>query len=106
MPGANPAVDTTASQRRLLRSAACLQFVSRFTDNNLTGDQLCRAYSRLNRAQTAADDPGLQPTLQAAAEGTAFEVLLLLHNAVIILHSLLNPASGVSMRQWCQVVCL
>ena len=56
--------------------------MSRFTDNNLSGDQLCRAYSRLNRAQAAADDPSLQPALQAAAEGTAFEVLLPAHTAV------------------------
>ena len=80
----NPAARARESQRCPLSSTACLQFVSRFTDNNLSGDQLCRAYSRLNRAQAAHDDPGLQPALEAATEGTAFEVLLLHNNLVFL----------------------
>ena len=52
---------------------ATVQFVSSFTDNNLSGEQLAKAYLRLNRSQAAQDDAGLQPSLQNAADGAAFD---------------------------------
>ena len=47
-----------------------VQFVSSFTDNNLSGDKLAAAYLRLNRSHAAQDDAGLQPSL---ADGAAFD---------------------------------
>ena len=50
-----------------------VQFVSSFTDNNLSGEQLAKAYLRLNRAQAVQDDVSLQPSLQNATDGAVFD---------------------------------
>ncbi len=66
--GANWSVKVLNSVRSM-----AVQFVSSFTDNNLSGDQLSKAYLRLNRSQAAQDDGGLQPSLADAADGAAFD---------------------------------
>ena len=50
-----------------------VQFVSSFTDNNLSGEQLAKAYLRLNRSQAAHDDLSLQPSLQNVPDEGAFD---------------------------------
>ena len=56
------------------------QFVSRFTDNNLSGEQLARAYLRLSRSQAvhgeaAPDEAALQAPLAHVPDGTGFDVV-------------------------------
>lgn len=56
------------------------QFVSRFTDNNLSGEQLARAYLRLSRSQAvheeaALDEAGLQAHLAHVPDGAACDVV-------------------------------
>lgn len=56
------------------------QFVSRFTDNNLSGEQLARAYLRLSRSQAvhgeaAPDEAALQAPLAHVPDGAAFDVV-------------------------------
>lgn len=54
-----------------------VQFVSSFTDNNLSGEKLAAAYQRVHsRIQAAQDDASLQPSLADAADGAAFDEVL------------------------------
>ena len=54
-------------------SCVAVQFVSSFTDNNLSGEQLAKAYLRLNRSQAAQDDGSLQPSLHNIPDEGAFD---------------------------------
>lgn len=47
--------------------------MSEFTDNNLTGDQLARAYLRLSRTQAAQEDRPGQPSLAHATDGDGYD---------------------------------